>query len=133
MLSKKEAEQLTLIAESDADEMTIKKAKALLLIQEGATQKAAAESTGLTIGQLTYLLRLFREKKMQYFKDKAVTDEKPAEKTVKAETKKKEKTKKKSKEKKKSVKKKKTKKEDKKKKNKKSKKDKKVKKGKKKK
>lgn len=68
--------QLKNLDSSDASQ----RAAALLFINDGATQTEAAEKSGLTIGQIRYLVKRFKEKGIEMFPaelltDQAVTDE----------------------------------------------------------
>jgi len=52
---------------ADGDSLLSQRAQALLLLDEGATQKEASEQTGLTLGQTNYWLRKFRVNRMSAF------------------------------------------------------------------
>lgn len=52
------------------------RAAALLAIHQGATQAAAAKATGLTIGQVKYIVTRFRRLGMQALKQQAMQPEK---------------------------------------------------------
>jgi outer membrane biosynthesis protein TonB len=52
------------------------RAAALLAIHQGATQAAAAEATGLSIGQVKYIVTRFRRLGMQALKQQAMQPEK---------------------------------------------------------
>lgn len=56
------------IAASDAG-LTSQRATALLAIDGGATRTQASEQTSLTVGQIGYLLRAFRQKRLDMFSD----------------------------------------------------------------
>ncbi len=49
------------------DEVTRKRAKALLALDKGCTQVRSGELSGLTRGQINYLVTLFRKKGMALF------------------------------------------------------------------
>ena len=68
-------------------------AAALLAIDQGATRAQASEKTGMTVGQIGYLLRVFRQKRLSMFpdaepieeeKEREQPPEKPAEHEAKA-------------------------------------------------
>lgn len=50
------------------------RAQALLIVHEGQTQAIAAEQTGLTIGQIRYLMTLFRKRGISFFPEKVLTN-----------------------------------------------------------
>lgn len=58
-----------------------KRATALLALDEGTTQTAAATKAGLTLGQVRYLLTIFRDRSTAIF---AVAKPNPVAKTAKA-------------------------------------------------
>jgi len=54
------------------DEITKKRAKALIALDDGCTQAKAGELSGLTRGQVNYLVTLFRKKGMDLFGSDAI-------------------------------------------------------------
>lgn len=66
LLSKKEQELCQHIALSD-ENLAGKRAKALLALNDGVTRAIAAENSGLTDGQLKYLLSAFTLKRLSIF------------------------------------------------------------------
>jgi len=60
-----------------------RRAQALLLLDDGYTQAKSAELSSLTVGQLRYLLRLFKKKGIRLFPEEifAKTEEKKIEET----------------------------------------------------
>ena len=91
-LKKKAQKQLYKISEETS--VNSGRAKALLLLSEGATQEEAAEKTALSLGQIRYWLGRYRAKKEKKDKPKKA---KKADKKAKDKPKKSEKNKKKSK------------------------------------
>jgi hypothetical protein len=88
---KKACEQIAAVASG----LEGQRAAALLALNEGLTQTAAGAKAGLTLGQVRYMLSLFREKGMSLFA--AVSDEKKSSSKAKKSAKKKDKPKKKDK------------------------------------
>lgn len=66
LLNKKERESCEYITKLNIG-LFSQRAKALLLLDDGHTQVKSAELSKLTIGQLRYLLVLFKEKRMDLF------------------------------------------------------------------
>jgi outer membrane biosynthesis protein TonB len=70
-----DSEKLLTMEERDAcqkvaasnDTLASQRATALLAIDEGATRAQTVEQTGLTVGQIGYLLRAFRQKRLALF------------------------------------------------------------------
>jgi len=85
LLKKSEQNTCEKIAASGTG-LEAKRAAALLALTEGATQTAAATKTGLTLGQVRYLLAIFREKGTSIFT--TATTSKPAAKASTAKAKK---------------------------------------------
>lgn len=115
ILSKEDLATCQTLAKLDI-KLVSQRAQALLILHEGQTQAIAAEQTGLTIGQVRYLMTLFRKSGIALFPEKVLVslsnvpeepkteapvtkeekkEEKPVEKTpVKSKPKKKKKKKK---------------------------------------
>ncbi len=53
------------------------RAEALLAVDDGQTQAKAAESSGLTVGQVRYLITNFRKKGMELFPEELLAAKKP--------------------------------------------------------
>ncbi len=66
LLNQKERESCEYITKLNIG-LFSRRAKALLLLDDGHTQVKSAELSKLTIGQLRYLLVLFKEKRMDLF------------------------------------------------------------------
>ncbi len=67
------------------------RAQALLLINDGATQATAAEQTGLSVGQVRYLMIIFRKNGISLFPEKllnAINDITPTKESADKEEKK---------------------------------------------
>lgn len=71
------------------DEITSKRAKALLALDEGYTQVKAGVVSGLTRGQVNYLVTLFRNKGMDLFSQETSVSDTPEKKKTKKSKKKK--------------------------------------------
>lgn len=71
LLSSDERATVTRLAQQDS--LNGKRAKALLAIDAGQTQAAAAEAAGLTAGQVQYFLQKFREQRLNAFPAGALT------------------------------------------------------------
>lgn len=85
---------------STGDELTQKRAKALLALDDGCTQAKAGELSEMTRGQVNYLVTLFRKKGMNLFVIDTITvDSEPDDAPPESVESKPEKKKKKSKEK----------------------------------
>jgi hypothetical protein len=97
LLSTKEQEICTTL--SSQRTLQGKRAKALLALNDGDTQVIAAKKSGLSYGQVKYLLTIFRKKHMSVFPEKAKTgtESKPMKKTKAQKSKKTKKEKKKDK------------------------------------
>jgi hypothetical protein len=67
------------------DALASQRATALLAIDGGATRAQAAEQTGLTTGQIGYLLRAFRQKHLDIFPDVEPDEAQPPAETVEPE------------------------------------------------
>jgi hypothetical protein len=68
LLTAEERDACQKIAASDAG-IAGQRAAALLATDQGATRAQASEQTGLTVGQIGYLLRTFRQKRLGMFPD----------------------------------------------------------------
>ena len=95
LLTKKEIEICQKITNA-ADKLASKRARALLALNEGVTRAIAAEQSGLTLGQVRYLLTAFNEKHLAIFPEDTSKPTHTIEKKIKA-SKDKKKTKKKDK------------------------------------
>lgn len=73
LLTAEERDACQKVAASGAG-LASQRATALLAINQGATRAQAFEQTGLTSGQIGYLLRAFRQKRLALFPD-AESDE----------------------------------------------------------
>jgi outer membrane biosynthesis protein TonB len=79
------SEKLLTVEERDACQkvaasgtgLASQRATALLAIDEGATRAQASEQTSLTLGQVGYLLRTFRQKRLAMFPDAEPGEEQP--------------------------------------------------------
>jgi hypothetical protein len=65
LLSVEECDACEILAEGDS--LQSRRAQALLALDEGATHKQASEQAGLTLGQLKYWLKKFRNGRMTIF------------------------------------------------------------------
>jgi len=97
------SEKLLTVEERDAcrkiaapgEGLASQRATALLAIDQGATRAQASEQTGLTLGQIGYLLRTFRQRHLAMFpgaepeEDKGKKEAKKPRKDKKAKAKKK--------------------------------------------
>lgn len=68
LLTAEEQDACQKIAASDAG-LASQRATALLALGQGATRAQASEQAGLTVGQIRYLLRTFRQKRLAMFPD----------------------------------------------------------------
>jgi hypothetical protein len=96
LLHKKEPKSCKKIVSLDEGYISLR-AKALLLLNQGITQPQVAEQTGLTLGQIRYLLRTFKQKRLGMFPEEilAKIKKKEKEKDQKSKSKAKKKDKKK--------------------------------------
>jgi|GEM_PF-2235423 len=72
---KKTCEEMVL----KGQELEKKRAQALLALHNGATRKTAAELSGLSFGQVKYLISAFQKKRMQLFQLTATDNDLPLE------------------------------------------------------
>lgn len=75
-------EQLICSKISTLKTMEGKRAKALICLNDGDTQTATAEKSGLSYGQVKYLLSVFRKKGLSIFPEMKVTEKKPKKQKV---------------------------------------------------
>jgi hypothetical protein len=76
LLTEKDRDTCQQIAASEAG-LASQRAAALLAIDQGSTRGQASEQTGLTSGQIGYLLRVFQQKRLAIFPDtKPIEEEK---------------------------------------------------------
>ncbi len=68
------------------DEIPKKRAKALIALDDGCTQAKAGELSGLTRGQVNYLVTLFRKKGMDLFVSNAIVANQQKEKATSDDT-----------------------------------------------
>lgn len=73
LLSAEDKAVCTLLKDQDNSD-TGQRAAALLLINDGATQAEAAEKSGLSIGQIRYLVKRFKEKGIEMFPAELLTE-----------------------------------------------------------
>ncbi|MBN1978579.1 MAG: helix-turn-helix domain-containing protein [Anaerolineae bacterium] len=80
-----DSEKLLTVEEQDACQkitasggLASQRAAALLAMDQGATRAQASEQTGLTSGQIGYLLRAFRQKHLGLFPDAEAGEAQPA-------------------------------------------------------
>lgn len=72
ILSKEDLATCQTLAKLDI-KLVSQRAQALLILHEGQTQAIAAEQTGLTVGQVRYLMTLFRKSGIALFPEKVLT------------------------------------------------------------
>lgn len=85
-LKKKAQKQLHKISEKSS--VHTNRAKALLLLSEGASQEEAAEQTAMSLGQVRYWLGRYRANGIACFPDAIDAESKPNTKPKKSESKK---------------------------------------------
>ena len=68
LITKKEQKICRQVAAQDKT-LASQRAEALLAINEGASRAMASERSGLTPGQIQYLLRVFKNKRLAVFPD----------------------------------------------------------------
>lgn len=78
LLTAEERDACQKIAASDAG-IASQRAAALLVTDQGATRAQASEQTGLTVGQIGYLLRTFQQKRLDMFPDVEPSETEAAE------------------------------------------------------
>lgn len=75
LLTVEERSACVVLAEGDS--LQSQRAQALLALDAGATHKEASEQTGLTLGQVQYWLKKFRDGRMTIFPDMETPAAKP--------------------------------------------------------
>ena len=68
LLKQNELKTLKQIAENKTDDLWARRARVLILLNDGVLRKEAAQSTGFTYGQATYIITAFRKNGMEFFK-----------------------------------------------------------------
>ena len=94
LLSKKEIKRCQQVMADDKG-LAGRRAKALIALNEGENRASASEISGLTLGQIQYLLRIFKTKCLMIFPGQAPDTAMPSTKKDKGSKKKTEKSKRK--------------------------------------
>ena len=81
LLTEEERDVCQKIAKLDAG-LSSQRAATLLIVDDGLTPATAAEQTGLTLGQIRYLITAFRKKRLGLFPDDVLSQVQSATETI---------------------------------------------------